>query len=383
LLFSCLGGCPHSALAGDDRKPKDPPLAALLPSEQAWQITLPFSPSAPAAMDEARVYIPLQGEHFIAISRETGDTAWTVDIESDWPPLVNDGVVYIAASDELHALDAETGARKWRVPLGRGPMAPLTITQGTIIALVAPDEVWTFRSSDGQRLWLQPLGGSVGPASVAVTGARIFVGLGSRLVRLELSNGAVKWERVLPGVLRSPAVARDRVFVGSTGNQLYAVDQDNGKLDWSYALGGDVIGLATDASVVYVASLDNVLRALKQGSGNQIWKRALPTRPAAAPRAIGGVVAVPGITPPLSTFNAKTGAVIASLELTPDLQRAKFLAPTLIAPTLTPFTVSLVAITRDGRATGHRSVAMMFREHPLVPLAALPGKALTKERPPP
>ena len=38
-------------------------------------------------MDEVRAYIPLEGERFVAIDRETGATAWIVDIESAWPPL--------------------------------------------------------------------------------------------------------------------------------------------------------------------------------------------------------------------------------------------------------------------------------------------------------
>src|SRR5262249_29742125 len=119
---------------------------------------------------------------------------------------------------------------------------------------------------------------------------------------------------------------------------------------------------------------------LKQGSGNQIWKRALNMRPAAAPSSPGGIVVVPGTSPPLMTFNAKTGASIATLDTTADLPDAKFLAPTLVSSTLKPFTVSGGAVARDGRATGHRSVAMMFREPALAPMTTLPGKPLLKEK---
>jgi hypothetical protein len=37
-------------------------------------------------------------------------------------------------------------------------------------------------------------------------------------------------------------------------------------------------------------------------------------------------------------------------------------------------------LTSDGRATGHRPVAMMFREKPLEALTILPGRPLTRER---
>src|SRR5689334_6214266 len=81
------------------------------------------------------------------------------------------------------------------------------------------------------------------------------------LVRLELSDGTVRWDRMLPGMLRSPVAAHGRVFVGSTSNAFYAVDQDSGGVAWSYKVGGDVVGAAVDRDVVYVAALDNVLRA--------------------------------------------------------------------------------------------------------------------------
>lgn len=379
LLFSCLGACPYCAVARAEHKPIDPPLAALLPSEQAWLITLPFPPSAPAVMDDTRVYIPLAGEHFIALNRQTGETIWSVEIESERSPLVRDGVVYIAASDELHALDAATGTHKWRVPLPRSPIAALAMTESAIIALVTPDEVLAFRPADGSQLWTQSFGGTSGPASLAVDRSRIIVTQGSRVLRVDLANGAVRWSRTLPGMLRSPVLAGNRVFVGSTERELHALNADSGGVDWSFQVGGDVIGAATADEVVLVVSLDNVLRALKQSSGNQVWLQKLTMRPAAPPYAIGGIVAVPGMAPPLATFNAKTGKLIATLDTTADLPDAKFMAPTLVSSRLTPFSVSLVAITRDGRATGHRPVAMMFRDAALVPLRTLPGKPLTKE----
>ena len=375
-----MGACPHEALAKTDRKKVEPPLAALLPAEQAWIVTLPFAPSAAAAMDDARVYIPLQGEHVIAIDRGTGDTIWMVDIETNWPPLVSDGVVYIAASDELHAIDAETGDRKWRVPLGRGPMSALAAAKDTILALVSPDEVGAFRSSDGELIWEKALGGQAGPASMSIDAGRVFVAIGARLVCLELSDGAMRWDRTLPGMLRSPIAANGRVFVGSTSNAVYGVDQDNGNVTWTYRVGGDVVGATVDRDVVYVASLDNMLRALKQANGNQIWKRPLPTRPVAPPHAIGGIVAVFGLSYPLSTFNARTGEALANYDASVDLGRAKYLPPTLLAPALHPFSVALVVISSDGRATGQRPVAMMFRDRPLEPFAALPGKPLARER---
>lgn len=372
LLFLVLGFCPHGVLAGQRPRTDEPSLTPILPAEQAWQVELPFATSAGGVMDETRVYIPLEGEHFIAIDRDDGATAWTVDIESAWPPLVRDGVVYLAASDELHALDAETGSHRWRVSLGRGAMAPMAFAKDLLIALVAPDQILAFRVSDGQVQWNQALGGRVGPASMAVTATDVYVALGARLARVTLADGAIRWDRTMPGQLLNPVFARDKIFVGSTTNELYAVEP-NGSLAWKYRFGGDVLGVAASNDLVFVASLDNLVRALRRSTGNQVWKRALTSRPAGPPRMFENVIAVLGSSS-MATFNARTGAPVGTFDAPNLLQGLP-----LVDPTPSPFAVSIVAITRDGRAIGLRSVEMMFRDRPLDPVTALPGRSLQRE----
>jgi outer membrane protein assembly factor BamB len=376
LLFVVLGFCPQLAFGGQRPKKIEPLMTPVLPAEQAWQVTLPFPPSAGAALDEARVYIPLEGEHFIAIDRETGATAWTVDIESAWPPLVHEGVVYLAASDELHALDAATGNHKWRVPLGRGAMAPMAIAPTTLIVLVAPDEVWAFRTSDGERLWITPIGGRSGRVSMAVDADGIYVSLVDRLVRVMPTDGSLRWDRMLPGQLTSTSVARDRVFVGSTNNEVFAFDPDRGRLLWRFRFGGDVVGIAASDDLVFVVSLDNLVRGLNRSNGNQRWRRALTTRPVGPPHVFAGVVAVPGAAS-LATFNSRTGEPIGTFEA-PDLLQG----PALVDATPAPFAVSILALIRDGRVIGLKPVDMMFKERALEPLTSLPGRPLQKEASP-
>lgn len=379
LLFLLLGFCPHDVLAGQRPKKPEPLITPVLPAEQAWQATLPFSAAAGGAMDDARVYVPLAGEHFFAIDRETGKTAWTVDIESDWPPLVRDGVVYLAASDELHALDAATGNRLWRVPLGRGAIAPMATTEQALVVLVAPDEVWAFNPSDGRVLWTTPLGGlggRSGRVSMVVNETGIYVAVFDRLFRVMPTDGSLRWDRQLPGEIASIAVARDRILAGSTSNEAYAFDPDRGRLIWKFRFGGDVVGIAAKDDLVFVVSLDNLVRALNRSNGNQIWKRALATRPVAAPLVFDGVVAVAGAES-VTTFNSKSGAPIGTFEAVDLLQGRP-----LVDATPLPFAVSVVAIMRDGRALGLRPVEIMFREKPIEALTALPGRPLQKEQSP-
>jgi len=376
LLFVVLGFCPHEAAAQPRPKKIEPLITPILPAEQAWQVALPFPPSAPAAMDDARVYIPLDGEHFAAIDRETGETVWTADIESGWPPLVHDGVVYLAASDELHALDALTGNRLWRISLDRGAIAPMAISRDALIVLVAPGDVWALKRTDGSSLWSRPLGGRSGRVSMAVDSSGIYVGLVNRLIRILPTDGSIRWDREVPGQIASIAVARDRAFAGSTSNEIYAFDPEQGRLVWRFRFGGDVVGIAATRDLVFVASLDNLVRALNRSNGNQIWKRALTTRPVAPPQVFDGVVAVAGAES-VATFNSRTGAPLGSY-VAPDLLQG----PPVVDATPAAFAVSILTVIRDGRAVGLRPVEMMFREAATQPLAALPGRALQKEASP-
>lgn len=370
------GFCPHDAYGGQRPKKLEPLVTPVLPAEEAWQIALPFPPAAPAAMDEARIYVPLDGEHFAAINRDTGTTAWTVDIESAWPPLVHDGVVYLAASDELHALDAATGNHRWRVPLPRGAMAPMAMTAAVLIVLAPPDSVLAFKTSDGSLLWGRALGGRSGRVSMAVDQTAIYVSLVDRLMRIAPADGSIVWERTLPSEITTTAAARDRVFAGSTSNEIYALDPDRGRLAWRFRFGGDVVGIAATDDLVFVVSLDNLVRALNRSNGNQIWKRPLTTRPVGAPQVFDGVVAVAGVDS-VATFNSRTGVAIGTFEA-PSLLRGQ----PLVDATPVPFAVSVLAITRDGRAIGLKPVELLFREKPVEPLAALPGRPLQKETSP-
>jgi outer membrane protein assembly factor BamB len=375
LCIVCWGICPPLAGAA----PKPPKLAppALLPADLAWQLVLPAGPSAAGALDDERVYIPLDTDQIAAYARETGRLVWMRDIETAWPPVSDGDTVYVVASDEVHALDAATGETRWRAPIVRKAMAPMTIAGGMLVVLMAPDEVIAFRRSDGTPLWASSLGGTADTFAAAGGDALYVTGSKGRVIALNLTDGKPIWEQMLPPTISRPAVGPGRVFVGSTDNFFYALDADDGKLAWKWRSGGDVIGAASTKEVVYFASLDNVLRAVNRGNGNQRWRKSTPTRPIAPPRIVGEEVLLIGLSPSLSTFDMKTGNPVNSYAAPGELE-----GEPLIDPDLRPFRVALVIITRDGRVVALRPQSTAFREAPAVPLTVLPGKPLTREAAP-
>ena len=347
----------------------------MLQAEQAWRLTLAAPPSAGGAMDDTRVYVPLRGAGMVAIDRETGEFAWFRNIASSSPPIAQDDVVFVATATSLDALDAATGAGRWTVPLSAPVRAPLLWDTGWLIAIVEPDEVLAFRGTDGSLIWRRRLGAPSSYAPVPGGDGALFFSLtDGRVVALALADGTLLWERALPGTLSEPAVARDRVLVGSTDNTFYALDAGSGALAWRWRSGGDVIGAAADGDLIYFASLDNVVRAVNRGNGNQRWRKGTGTRPAFPPSAFAGLVVLPGLAPAMTVFVGKTGAVMGTYVAPGNL-----IGPPLIDPALKPFQVTFVAVTREGVVEALRSTGLMFREPAMTPLSALPGRLLTRE----
>ena len=390
----CWGAEPKS------KKLKPVPLP-LLPATQEWIATLEDAPSAGGAMDTERVYVPLQSEQIVALRRADGSKVWTREIESKWPPVVIGDAVFVVASDELHALDAATGAERWRVPFDHQLTAPLASTasltaskveglapsgaEGALLAVADNGLVIVVAAADGRTVWMRDLG-AVSRFMPALDEMRAFVALDDgRLVALRLMDGRVEWEQKLEGKLNQPSVARDRVFVGTNTNLLYALDNANGRLAWRWKAGGDVIGTSADAKGgAYYASLDNVLRSVNRGNGNQRWIKEIPTRPLLPPQTLGDgvkyeeIVVLTGATSEIDAFAAKTGAPVGMYQPPPggDLE-----GPPLIDGDLKPYQVAVVVITRDGRVIGLKPSAMLLPEPAIVPFATeLPGRRLERER---
>jgi outer membrane protein assembly factor BamB len=381
MLGACLGAEQKTPLRSPIAKKKlKPEPAPLFPAVQAWLVPFNVATSAGGAMDADRVYVPLQSSELKsgelkALDRETGVEVWAQPVETIWPPIVSDGVVYVAEKETIRSLDARTGEQLDAWPIDGALAAPLTSHAGWLVAPLESRRVQARREhSDGKPdSWTVDLSSRSRHRAAAGTDALYFALEDGRVVALNLS-GDMLWEKKLPGTLSEPAVAADRVLVGSTNNFFYALDAETGKLEWKWRAGGDVIGAAADKGVVYFASLDNILRAVNRGNGNQRWKTVIATRPAIPPRTFGGLVVMTGVAPETSAFNAETGQANGSYVAPSELQGAP-----LIDPVLKPYRVAIVAITRDGRVIGLRPQAMLFEEPPLAPLQSLPGRRLPRE----
>lgn len=353
-----------------------PPPTPLLPAEPAWSLTLGASVSTAAVMDDDHVYVALREHTLVALQRDSGLIAWIWAGDTVLSMAAGGGDLFLVTAGGLRAIDAATGYERWVVPVGARVTAPLVWAHDRVIVAAEPGDLLGVRALDGHLVWRRPLGAMTSHPPLPGGPGALYLSLSDgRVVALTLDAGELLWERQLPGTLSPPAAARDRVFVGSTDNFFYALNADTGRDEWRWRNGGDVIGAAVDGEIVYFASLDNIIRAVNRGNGNQRWRKPTGTRPVLPPLAFRGVVVVPGLMPAVTVFVGLTGAVMGTHAATGDLA-----GPPLVDPAVRPFRVAFVTVTREGVVDAFRPAELMFRETGAVPVSALPGRALGRER---
>ena len=383
-----------SAVSGQQpKRAREPYIAPLLPAEQAWKITLSARPAAEGVMDDAAVYVPLEEvaastedgappsspAALVALDRQSGTTRWTSSVSTRLPPLLTHGVIVVATSSGIEALDPRTGRRQWSVALDRPARAPMIAQGPLLVTVLEGGELVGVHLERREVVWRRGLG-AADRVSMTTDPEAAYLVTGSRAISVNLSDGTIRWERALDGELSEPVVDRDRVFIGSTTKSFWSLDTRTGKdKGWKWngiIFGGAIVGAAVQGNKVYVASWDNIVRALNRGNGAQEWKRAAP-RPLFPPRVLNGIVAVVGVSPTLSTFRADTGNPVSTWAFPSDLLLQG--APLIDEPA--PYRVAIVAVFRDGQVFGLRPTEMLFKEAPAVPLTVLPGRSLPRENP--
>ena len=112
--------------------------------------------SAPPVVGDRYVYV--HGIDLKALDPADGSTVWTAveDKATVYRPALADGTIYVLAGSEtenpqLVAVDAETGAERWRQELDRYRQAP--VVAGGLVYLLDDDRLRALDADDGSEVW--------------------------------------------------------------------------------------------------------------------------------------------------------------------------------------------------------------------------------------
>ncbi|WP_113982779.1 outer membrane protein assembly factor BamB family protein [Spongiactinospora rosea] len=193
-------------------------------------------------------------------------------------PVVARGVVHAASDDgTVHALDAATGAPRWRFRIG-GMNARHLVVAGDTVFAANGERLVALDVATGRLKWGRTMEAGTIPV---VSGGRLYLWVrftelpDAELVALDRATGRKLWTFRPPGDFAAPTplIAGTLVHVGDPEGTLYALDPRTGARRWRSRVGGrhDTIHLARTGDVIYAASETGEVRALDAATGKVRW----------------------------------------------------------------------------------------------------------------
>jgi outer membrane protein assembly factor BamB len=217
----------------------------------------------------------------VALDARTGAERWRVALPpTESSPLVAGGLVWVGDwSGDVTAFDARSGRRRWTFPAGGAVKSSPSLADGRLFVATYAGNLYALDPSSGAELWqasVQPrlFGRGRFYSTPAVAHGRVFLGAtDGKVYAYGARSGALRWSFSTGGyVYGSPAIWRDLVLVGSYSHRFYALDAATGLVRWSFDAHGPISGSASVvAGVVYVSTLAERTFALDARSGRELW----------------------------------------------------------------------------------------------------------------
>jgi outer membrane protein assembly factor BamB len=209
--------------------------------KEKWRAQTSGRVRSSPAVDASRVYVGSADGRVYAFDRATGAQKWKFETEGvklesgkfgfdrrtvQSSPAIANGTVFVGARDGwIYAIDATSGAEKWRFDhkvswINTSP----AVLDGVVYAGSSDGQfVQALEAASGRELWRTTTG--VTWSSPAVAGDMLYVGDGAgRLHALDRRTGKILWSfRTGSTMHSSPTVSGDLIIVGSTDGGVYAV----------------------------------------------------------------------------------------------------------------------------------------------------------------
>ena len=202
-------------------------------------------------------------------------------------PVIAEGTVYVGSGDRnVYALDARTGAQRWRFATG-----------------------------------------DVVHATPAVANGLVYVGSWDRnFYALDAATGKLRWKFLTGddrkihnqvGIQSSASVANGIVYFGCRDSHLYALDARDGSLRWKHDEKGSwVIGTPAvyDGAVYFTTSDERVFFAVDAMTGRTLFHDAYASFSFSSPSLAGGAAYYGTFDGTLYAVDARDGRVVSTFE---------------------------------------------------------------------
>lgn len=200
------------------------------------------------------LYITTSFGEIWCVEAQSGKRIWIKNLETPIraAPTVFGGRIYVVTvNNEIYALEAKTGDELWDYagiiePNSLlGGSAPAACSQAVVVTLTS-GEIYCLSPESGHMLWSDTMTPSLRidtVSSIAHIRARPIIennvvyiaSHGGRIAAYELTTGRKIWTKDI-GVLRTPALCGDFLFVITTNDDLVCILKSTGQIRWAASL---------------------------------------------------------------------------------------------------------------------------------------------------
>jgi outer membrane protein assembly factor BamB len=242
-------------------------------------------PSTPAISGD-NIIVSSKDGTVTALTRRSGKRVWQIRTDAivESSPAVAEGVVFFGATDgRLFAVDADTGRIRWAFDTGGRINSSPSLAEGRVCITTYAGSIFCLRQRDGHKLWSTYVKRDAFRyesfyASASTDGRRLYtIARSGRIVALDAANGRVIWtEQVNSLGYSTPAVGRDRIFVGDFNGGLRAYRKTDGRLLWRTHVGGRILGApVVVGELVFFSTLETETYAARTSDGRVVWRYGL------------------------------------------------------------------------------------------------------------
>jgi outer membrane protein assembly factor BamB len=197
------------------------------------------------------------------------------------PPVIQQNTIYVAANSlrnaaasAILALDAQSGAIRWRYESREGIVGSPAVSDDMIWATTWAGSrrlLLALRAINGTLLWRVPLVGDPSSAPVLAQGVLYFSLFDGALYAVRADTGATVWvSHTTSPIATTPAVLDGVVYASEGNGTLFALDAADGRRLWTHSSSAGVRRwgeiLAQDRAL-YVGAPDGLLFALDARTG--------------------------------------------------------------------------------------------------------------------
>ena len=281
-----------------------------------------------------RLYFTNNSGVMFAVNAKTGKRAWKKPIGRcvAATPAVGEHTVFQSFMNrppcnnkakpgrlegEVIAFATGFGKIRWRTKIGPTESSPL-LADGRVYVGDWRGRVYSLDERTGRVRWTFQGKGRI-KGAVAKSGNRLFVGTyDGYLYAIRASTGKVIWRTRSQDRLggrgqfySTPAVAYGRVYIGSTDGKVYSYGAASGTLRWSQGTGGYVYGSpAVWRKTVYVGSYSGRFYALDAATGDVKWRFQAKGDISGSATVLNGVVYFSTFDELTYALDARTGKLL-------------------------------------------------------------------------